>query len=160
MLIVKGTRVAFEMTEGGEVVVRPRCGMMHDPQGSSWGKCSLLVGPFNTGRSEPLLEVAAASLKSAQQYFGRNYVVREGSVELPPRALSGWERLGPVDRIWYTRGGTKYPGPFKHPFGRPGVLTRLFKGAGKKPILYTRGAFLRLEMQSGCMLDDRGILFP
>lgn len=156
MLVVTGTRVTFEMADGGEVVVRPRCGMMLDTEGTHWAKCSLLVGPYDKG-SAARHEIIT---RGARAYLGRNHVIREGSVDLPPRALSGWKRIGPVTRIWYVRGGTKYPGPFKHQFGKPGFLTRLFKGVGKKPILYTRGAFLRLEMQSGCMLDDRGILFP
>jgi hypothetical protein len=162
MLMVKGTRVAFDLADGAEIDVRPGLGMMHDPDGKAWPRCSLLIGPFTKGRA---MSSPPSAWGAARQYYGRQYAVRQGEVNLPPRALSGWERLGPVTQIWYTRVGSKYRRSgerpdFRHEYNKPGLLTRMFKGKGRPPVLYSRGEFLRLEMQAGCMLDARGIVFP
>jgi hypothetical protein len=156
MLMVKGTRVAFDMQEGGEVIVRSKSGMMHDPKGIAWPRCSLLVGPFQRTGHHPEREGA-----DARAYFGRSYSLLQGQVASPPpRALSSWEKLGPVEQIWYTRTGSRFTGKFRHPFNQPGVVTQIFKGKGRPPILYAHGSFLRLEMQAGCLVDSGGIRWP
>lgn len=152
MLLVKGTRVAFELADGGEVVVRASSGMLHDPEGTHWPRCSFLVVPYDRA---PGLE---GESKKAREYFGQNAVILKGQVTPVPRALSAWERWDAVTRIWYTRWGTKYRGPFKHPFGKRGITSILF-GKGWA-VLYRRGDLLRMQMPKGCILDDRGIVWP
>jgi hypothetical protein len=161
VLIVKGRSVAFDL-EDREILVRRSSGLMHDPTGRSWPRCSLLIGPFQRGRAA---RSDAPSYRDAQSYFGRDAEVRQGEVDPPPRPLASWKRLGTVEQIWYTRAGMRYrhrgkPSPFRHPFNEPGILTRLFRGKGRRPVLYAHGRFLRLEMQRGCILDARGIVWP
>jgi hypothetical protein len=154
MLIVKGYRVAFDLEDGDEILVKPTVGMMHDPAGEDWPKCSLLFGSFRRGKK------VAEDEGEARDYFGKDYVIHEGVVDTPERSLSDWKSLGKVERIWYGRPGTRYPGPFQHPFADPGIALRLFKGKGTLPTLYALGPFLRLELAKGCMLDSRGIVWP
>jgi hypothetical protein len=154
-LLVKGTHVAFDMADGGETVLRASAGMMHDPSGHSWPRCSLLVGPYR------IIDADEPDDEQARSYFGRQHRLREAVVDRPPpRDRTGWRRLGPVEQIYYTRPGSRYRGRFRHPFNAPGIMTRIFKGNGIRPVLYAHHSFLRLEMSRGCLLDARGIVWP
>lgn len=156
-LIVKGLRAAFDVDPDREILVRPSSGMMHDPEGTSWPRCTLLFGPFERG---PVADPDSESYDEAKEYFGERTRVREGVIDRPPRPLGAWERLGTVEQIWYTRPGSRFRGRFRHPFNSPGIVRRLFKGRGRRPVLYARGAFLRLELHHGCVLDELGIRYP
>lgn len=152
MILVKGTRVVFDLKDGRSIHAPARAGMLHDPDGSDWKRCSVLVGPFARTRE-------AIEDKKATHYFGRNYQARACRISLPPKPLSdGWKPIGPLERIWYTRPGTKYPGPFQHKFKR-GWLRAIF-GLKKRAIVYRRSGWYRIEMPDGCTLDDRGFVSP
>lgn len=151
MIIVKGTRVIFDLLGEDRSLHAPaRAGLLHDPSGRDWPRCSALVGPY-ARTAEPLEDA------KAQQYFGRSYQVRAARVTLPPRPIASWRSVGPVERIWYTRGGTKYPGPFQHKFNK-GWIPLVF--GKKRVILYKLGSWCRLEFPDGCTLDDRGFVRP
>lgn len=154
MLIAKGRNVRFLMKEGG--TVHGVGAMLHDPDGRAWPKCSLLVMPFRKTSQRATEDQMDGD---AKHYLGRTYEGRLGSVSLPPKALGGWDRVGLVEEIQYFRTGVKAPGGFFHPFGKRGFWGRLFK-KGKLPTLYKRGNACRLELHSGCIVDDRGIAFP
>jgi hypothetical protein len=79
--------------------------------------------------------------------------------------LSSWKKIGEIgtlgDRqgtIWYTRGGTKAPGRFKHRFNKASLI-RLIKGKGRV-VLYEYVSWLRIELPRGAIVDDRGIVSP
>jgi hypothetical protein len=158
MLIVKGTRVRLHMAEGGPLV-RPRGGMMHDPTGKAWPRNSILLGPF---KKEGLPVDASKYQGAPKEYLGRNYNPKEGSVNLPPKALSHWEDVGLVERIDYYRHGTKAPGGYTHKFHAPrGVYHVLHAVKGKRRVMLRRcGKFYRLDLGKGAIADDRGIVFP
>jgi hypothetical protein len=154
VLLVLGLDVSFEMAKGGEVVLPPEDGMMHDQKGRAWPKCSLLFGPF-----EESAEEETELDEDAVQWFGDEYEAMRGMVDRPPKELArAWRVLGKVRRVIYYRTGVLHPDLFEHEFGRRRVQA-LFK-KGDLPVLYERGAFLRLELGRACVVDDRGIVFP
>ena len=155
-LIAKGFDVLFEMHDGRDVLPHPEAAMLHDPEGSLWPKCSLLVMRF-THSDAPY----DADDSEAVDYFGKGHELHRGVVDTPPSDLCQWHRVGFVRRIWYYRDGTRYPGDFKHTFGKRS-LASLFRSGDA--VLYSRGTgkekAYRLELPEWCRLDDRGILAP
>jgi hypothetical protein len=156
MLIRKGLRVHFIMEDEKTRVAAPRgASMLHDPQGTAWGKCSLLFVSFRPGG--PKLDEDKVP-DDARHYLGKNHEPRVGHVDLPPRGLSSWEKVGRVTSIFYERTGTKARGLFRHPFGVRTALMLWRKGT--LPTLYKRDGAMRLELGPSCIVDDRGIVFP
>jgi hypothetical protein len=155
MLIRKGRGVHFVMEDDARVSAPRGTSMLHDPKGTKWGKCSLLFAGFTPGEREP---TDAEAEGEPRYYLGKQHKMMVGRVELPPRALSSWEKIGRVKQIFYTRLGSKAPGYYKHPFGVRTALMLWRKG--KMPVLYKRGSCMRLELGADCLLDDRGIVFP
>lgn len=156
MIVVKGTRVAFDMKgrrHGPEpdIVCHATYGLMRDPDGRAWPRCSALVGPFRRGGPE--VESAYA-----RRWMGRRVVTRKGAVTLPPRALSAWKVLGEVEVLYYLRPGSSHPGMYKHAFNKD-LLHKLVFGK-TKVLLRRRGRFYRIEMGDRCTIDDRGFVAP
>jgi hypothetical protein len=134
---------------------RARDGMLYDASGKYWPKCSLLITPFENGKKE---------VSAGADYFGREAIVKEGHVDLPPRALGGWTLVGECRDVYYHRAGTKHPGPFHHEFDKPRGLWRLIWPFSRKAhgpaLLYARRSCFRIEFPEGCLIDDRGIVMP
>ncbi len=153
MLVAKGEHCWLKLEGGGSV--SPRGAMLHDEAGTTWSKHSILFLPFHrSGRP-----ASDAQTKGApRHYLGREYEIRVGSVDLPPRALSAWTRVGPVERIEYARPGTRAPGNFYHDFGKR-RLAGLFR-KGRNPVLYKCGRAYRLELGAKSISDSRGIVHP
>jgi hypothetical protein len=152
-LIAKGRSCLFEMVDGSDV----RCsgGMLHDPSGRWWPKKSVLCGPFRQ-RVRPIDDDEYDG--EARHYLGSSHKASIGSIDTPPKGLSGWDYLGEVDRIFYTRTGRKSPGRFQHGFNKSGFTT-FVKGKGRVR-LYRRGRYCRLELPRGALLDSRGFVWP
>jgi hypothetical protein len=150
-LIAKGRACLFEMVDGSDV----KCagGMLHDPSGRWWPARSVLIGPFRARLRKATDDEFRGE---AKQYFGGDYNAQMGTVNTPPKALSGWRYVGEVERIYYTRSGRR-GGRYQHPFNE-GLQSLLY---GKKSVrLYRRGKFCRLELPRGARLDDRGFIRP
>lgn len=156
MLIVKGHAIDFDFTDGASLSVAASHAMMHDPTGHAWPRCSVLIAPYTRGTEAPQGE--SESVRRARDYYGRSYPLHVGRVSLPARALSGWRRVGEVSRIYYKRPGHRRPGSYQHPM----TERRKYVVFGKKgrATVYVRGRFVRLELPAGCMLDDRGYVWP
>lgn len=147
MLIVKGFRCRFFL-EGGS----SRSGnvLLHDESGDDWPYTSGLIVPGFQRLGEPCDD------KQAQRYYGADYDLRCGRVELPPRDLEdGWEEIGRVVRVHYDRRGEVEPGPYEHEFGEGGLF-RIVMGGGF-PRLYRRESAMRIELGRGAVWDWRGI---
>jgi hypothetical protein len=157
MLIKKGDRAYFVMTDDSEINAPRGSSMLHDPSGRLWGKCALLFVSFKHGGRRATPEEYAGA---PREYLGREYekIAKVGTVEIPPRALSSWECLGRVKQIFYNRIGTKAPGLFQHPFGERSAQMLFRKGS--LPTLYRLDKAMRLELHGGCVIDDRGIVWP
>ena len=82
--------------------------------------------------------------------------LHEGLVELPPRDIKSWKRIGEVKKIYYRREG-RHRGLFKHEFGKRRLWAFFKRG---EATLYKLGGAYRLEMGRGCIWDSRGIVFP
>jgi hypothetical protein len=148
-LVAIGYDVLLEMHDGRDI--EPRGGLLHDPDGEVWHKCSLLVMPF-THSGKTLTEDDAFS----RDYFGKKYARRVGSLDTPPADMKEWRKVGAVRRIFYYRRG-KYAGDFQHEFGKRTLLS-LFRSG--EAWLYRRGNVYRIELPDWCHLDDRGVSAP
>lgn len=154
---VLGTHVRLHLE--GKRMVSPRGSMIHDPSGRAWPKCSLLIAPGGRGSRAAKPEEYEGAPKN---FLGRQHRAKIRELEFP--AASGeWTVVGQVTRIDYVRGGTKAPGGFQHSVNKPrGVykIVHLLKG-GKAPVtLRKNGRFYRLDLPRGCIVDDRGIVYP
>ena len=143
MLIAKGFSVSFLLVSGKKVKAPASYGLLHDPSGKDWPRCSGLVAPFSKGGEE-------IDDKLAREYFG--HAPREGELTQPPRALSSWRKLGVVEEILYYR-------------RRPGNLPADHKGEYYHPpkgtaTVYRLGRLLRLELGPNCLWNWRGIVSP
>lgn len=138
MIVIKGERVIFKMAGGRTVRVPAAYGIIHDPTGKQLPKCVVFVGPVR--RTQQPAEGDSRS----KAYFGTKYQPKRAFVELPRRT---WQPVGEVVEILYVRRG-KYAGSYFHPFKR------------FSPSLSRSGRFYRLELRDGCIVDDRGFVFP
>jgi hypothetical protein len=157
MLVRKGKHVQFDLTDGTEVKAPRGAIFLHDEEGKKWSVCSVLFMPVRlrgTRKATPEeMDQHAAS------YLGKTYRGRVSTIpDLPPRSLVSWTRIGPVKEIRYVRTGNKAPGGFFHPFNERTIMFAFTRG--KTPTLYRRGNAMRLELHSGCILDDRGFVRP
>jgi hypothetical protein len=154
-----GRDVTFLLKSDREISPPKRHGMLHDPSGETWPRCSLLVAHFEQGWKE-------SKAPDGRNYFGRNAVVWEGEAELPPKDISKWKTVGELKTIFYDRAGTKHPGYFRHMFHKPRGLWRLLflvkRSAANGPVVlsrYGRNTY-RIDLPDGCVVDDRGIALP
>ena len=160
MLVCKAYEVGFELiSRRGKLWCPKTAAMLHDEDGTSWPKCSVLIARF----THSLRRATDEEVKGApKNWLGRKYDADIGSVDLPPRSLSSWTRVGDIRRMYYERIGTKAPGRYQHGVNKPRGLFHvvwLFKGDGEAT-LYKRGRVWRVEMSKNCIFDDRGIVYP
>ncbi len=157
MLIDKGEDVGFLLEDGREINAPKSAGMLHDPTGRAWPKCSLLVMSYR--RSSKAADDKQIG-RDARNYFGRDYEIGVSMIDTPPKALSQWTYVGDVQRVYYWRPG-RHQGSYRHDINKPkGLVKLLFLFRGKmKARLYRRGRTYRLELDK-CHLDDRGLVRP
>lgn len=159
-MICMGRKVVLVMKNGREIEPPLRYGMLHDPSGVYWPKCSLLIAKFTQGKH-------LSDDSDGKNYFGRKSTFKEGFIDLPPRDLDRWTRVGEIDEIFYDRAGEKAPGFFQHRFHKPrGLWKPIFKvwGVFSKKItdpivVYRLGRAYRIELPT-CIIDDRGVAAP
>lgn len=157
MLIAKGYAPVFFLASGGQRRGLRGAALLHDESGERWPYTSGLVMPFSRRGAEDCND------DLAQRYFGDDYVVRCASVDLPPRSLKEWHRLGEVSRAKYRREGAEHAGHYEHDFGEDeggGFFSFFKKSPGKLPILYSREGALRIELGPGAVWNWRGIVSP
>ena len=160
MLIVKGLSPRFFLADGTERRGPQGASLLHDESSQSWPYSSGLVMRFDK-RGEPCDD------EYARRYYGGDYEIHCGTIELPPKSISAWHLVGEVERAEYTRPGLIEPGRYEHTFGEheePGILDRIasfFHAAeGQLPKLYEREHALRLELGPGAVWSWRGIVWP
>ena len=136
MLVARGYHVGVFLEDGRAVKCAAGSEILHDEQGVNWHREEVLVMPYRkTGKT--LTRVPA----KVRKHFGDGYDPKKGVVTLPPRRLSGWEEVGLVERIEYTRRGD-LADDYEHSFGERRGMFKF--GSGKKPVLYKRGEVLRI----------------
>jgi hypothetical protein len=154
---VVGTAIRVHLD--GKRILTPRGAMIHDPSGSVWPNCSLLIVPIRGSRVASDDEYQGAP----KHFLGRTHQARVAQFEIPSRTVGDWKVVGNVTRVDYVRGGTKAPGGYRHTMNKPrGIyrFTHLLKG-GKAPVVLRKlGRCYRIDLPSGCVVDDRGIVYP
>jgi hypothetical protein len=142
MIVIKGSHVRFELADGSIVHPPASFGMIHDPDGETLSKCDVYVGPYKKGRKEVPLT------RHARSYFGRSYVTRSANVDVPG---GPWNPVGDVVQIFYRRPATtqtaKHRGNYFHKMKKPVGLSKC-------------RSFYRLELPDGCIVNERGFVFP
>lgn len=153
-MLCRGTRVVLELVSGEKIRPPGAYGLLHDTEGKSWPKSTVLLGPFQRGGRAD--EVPSA----VRYYLGRTHTIHQGEAETEslPRRLGQWERLGELAVIYYCRGGTKARACFHHEMNRR-LLERAMHGRGKVTV-YKFGRWYRLQFPRGARIDDRGFVWP
>jgi hypothetical protein len=154
MIVVKGSNVKFELTRpagapsatknphkiAGKVISLPAAyGIIHDPEGEHFDRCECFFGPYKSTQRK--VEMTS----KAKAYMGPSYPARFAVVDVP---RGPWNSVGEVAQIFYRRPG-RYSGKYFHPFKD-----------GYAPTLSKCGRFYRLSLPGGCIVDDRGFVFP
>lgn len=141
-VLVKGSKVIFKMKDGRVIRARPSFGIIHDPDGQAFDRCTFYVGPVVHTRRRP-----DSVPSKAIRYYGRSYQPHVIQVEVPTHGT--WKELGEVVEILYERTrGSQYAGKYFHIFKQ------------RSPKLSKNKSYYRLELQGGCIADDRGFVFP
>jgi len=156
---IYGRAIRLHMDSGK--MIQPRGAMIHDPSGRDWPKCSLLIVPV--GRSRVRKATDEEYEGAPKHYLGRDHNPKVVQVTFPSSSTAEWKRIGELRRIDYVRGGTKAPGGYKHHINKPrGVyrVTHLLRGGDQPVVVSKLGSAYRLDLPNGCIIDDRGIVYP
>jgi hypothetical protein len=141
-VLVKGYKVIFKMKDGSRITARSSYGIIHDPEGQVYDRCTVYVGPVVHTKRRP-----NAVTSKAKRYYGSKYQPHVVQVEVPTHGP--WKPCGEVVEILYERTkGSQYEGKYFHIFKR------------FSPKLLKCKSYYRLELQGGCIVDDRGFVFP
>jgi hypothetical protein len=145
---VESHRVGFELSRGRILMLPPSYGTFRDPSGNILPKCDVFFGPWKKTRERADMNA------SHKRYFGASH--RATLAILPKIPMTGWKRIGEVTQIFYVRRGTRAPGGYHHEYKRRGWIWK----NGRKPILSKNGRLYKLSLGEGCVVDDRGYVFP
>jgi hypothetical protein len=160
MIVDKGEDVGWILSDGREVNAPRSAGLLHDPEGHKWPKCSFLVMTY---RRSTALATDDERSGYPKNYFGKDYEACVSIINTPPKSNDEWDLVGEVKKIFYWRPG-RYEGTYKHEINKPRGIYRVmfwFKGKGKAT-LFKRGRAYRMDL-SPCkkaVADDRGLVFP
>lgn len=136
----ESNRVMFEMVDGRLVRPPPSFRTLHDPEGKGLPKCDVYFAPVKqTGQK-------VSMGRSGRRYFGKE----TGTISILPKLKAGsWKVVGKVAVIYYVRLGKRARGGFNHPFkSRQPTLSKSSQG------------YYKLSLGAGCLVDDRGYVFP
>jgi hypothetical protein len=157
MLVCVGYDVDFELESSRVVRAPENAAMLYDKTGHQWPYTSLVVVPFRR-----LGKKAERGNRFAKAWFGRSYDLLEGSAAVPDRDMTAWREVGPVLRVFYTRGSgdqreARRAGDYEHDFSIRGPFDFFTFRRPKLPMLYRRGAALRLEIARDYAVTAAGI---
>lgn len=137
MLVAKGSQIVLTLADDRTIYCAPGAEALHDATGGDWPDSSvLIVGYHRTG------DRLTCVPQDARAYFGDHAEVRRGRVELPPKRVSSWTRVGDVRCATYVRRG-EHAGDWEHEFGRRRMFG-LMPG-NPLPVCCRRGETLRID---------------
>lgn len=144
-MIVKGREISVQMKTGEVLVYPPDWLLVHDEAADIVRSCDALFLPahfHHKGRS------GADKFQAGKldEYYGEK--VKEWATLAVDVPENGWEYLGVVSRIFYTRDG-EHEGEYDHPF-LDGV--RLYE--------CTTMPAAKLRLPDGCVWNWRGFVSP
>lgn len=165
MIKIKGKELRFELggtkpnqehkpserlfTDSKILRLPPTYGIIHDPEGTSLPRCLVFFGPYRSTANPVKLD------RTARKYFGSSYQPVAASVDIDVHG--NWIPVNPslVVQIWYLRrGDVGVKGPHQGRFFHP------FKSVTPPLVLSKCGRNYCLEMPNGCIINDRGFVFP
>lgn len=170
-LLVRGDRVSFvscekwkrlktagyrRREEGGRVIWTPRVPnsdvklprghvVVHDTTGNLLSQCDLYIVKWHSKTGISSSELPHDELRVAREYYGDNVPIKCGSVDIPQ---GPWRKVGKVKFIRYFRAGQQQD-TYEHEY-EPAVLLC----DSSRPLAW------RLALPIGCVVDDRGFVWP
>jgi hypothetical protein len=149
VIVIKGSKVSFLMQDGTTYRLPLSYGIIHDPDGTELHRCTVYFGRYVKSH-----KAAAKPSRKATRYFGQKYSQREAVVNVPD---GPWADVGETVKIFYERTqGSQYEGPYFHNFKQRYFF--IFKQ--RSPTLSKCKGYYRLQLKDGCIIDDRGFVFP
>jgi hypothetical protein len=143
--LVKGDQVSFVRARDGHVIYMPPSHVMvHDVHGELVRTCDLYVVPYVHTRNGAS-DSDKSLRKKAEEYYGKTTPLEMGTVDVPTQ---GWHRVAATYAIRYRRMG-KHKGLYQHEFAELPWLEQ-----NRSTLAF------RLPLPDGCVLNDRGIVWP
>lgn len=122
--------------------------LVHDTTGTILDRCDMYVVRWRKtsvrNASNMRTDMNEEALRNAQQYFGADDL-RFGSVDIPK---GPWHRVARIKHIRYRRVGV-HSASYDHEYEVPVDLLYC-----KKPLAW------RLPLPNGCIVDERGFVWP
>jgi hypothetical protein len=119
--------------------------VIHDTAGKLLSPCDLYIVKWYSNKGVAVSDLPHDELASVREYYGAKTKIKVGLVEIPE---GPWEKVGRVQLIRYFRAG-KAEDTYEHEFDPP---VDLFDCA--RPLAW------RLPLPQGCVVDDRGFVWP
>jgi len=143
--LIKGDQVSFIRKRDGHVIyMPPSFVMVHDVHGELVRSCDLYVVPY-AHRENGTSSSDKSLLRKAQEYYGKKTPLETGTVDVP---TTGWHRVAATYKIQYRRMGN-HKGLYEHEFSELPWLEQCRNTLAFK-----------LPLPDGCVLNERGIVWP
>lgn len=161
-VIVRGDLTALDLDGGLKIKIPKRFGLIHDPLGIVLNRCDIYLSTYKISR-KPVGTIPKGMAKIVEAYFGASTPRVRVHVEIP---LGPWHRLGVVRTVHYVRRNDEdeerdgvffhdydgSEGPWSYTFSDRDPTTEIFESCCVR-------AF-KLEMPDGCIVNDRGFVWP
>lgn len=158
-LLLRGDRVSFVSVEQekrtgahplddkrmpSDLVVPPGFVLASDPSGEIFDRCNFYVVRFRKGQ-KLVSHGGTEATTFAREYYGEGARLVYGAVDIPK---GRWHRVAKVKYIRYRRMG-KYAGSYEHTYEIPVDLEY-----SSQPLAF------RIPLPEGCVVDERGFVWP
>jgi hypothetical protein len=140
--------VLIEPDDASQIILPDDCWLIGDKSGKLWRECDVYILKCKRVSSKNV-EFDPQDLSEAEDYWGPRDKWAPYQFAIP---RGKWKKVAQVVRIGYRRGRTGnwlHPGPQEPPFEKPVSL-----------YVNERGDGWRLRLPGGCVLDDRGFIYP
>lgn len=140
MILIKGHTVILELANGLVMKLPRSFGIIHDPTGEALPRCDVFFGAYRK------TDKVGTPTRQSTAYFGRRYQPKNTTIDIP---RGPWKNIGEVVQILYVRTEkSQYAGKYYHPFKKV------------HPVVSKCKSYYKLALPNGCILDDRGFVFP
>lgn len=155
-LLVRGDVVSCEMGDGSTVEFPKSWGLVHDPSGVCIDRCEVLVCPYRTTNTA-CVELPPDIYDAAMDYWGKDYELKAGLVEIP---RGPWDRVGRIVRVYYDRYG-QLASPYQHPFKDVKEDTAiLYRQKRAQKFGRSSHKAYRISLPDGCVINAHGFVWP
>ena len=161
-VLVRGDLASLDLDDGTKLRVPKKFGVVHDPTGITLNKCDIYLTKY-TVSTKPVGAIPKGMAKFVDAYLGRGTPRVRVAVEIPK---GPWHRLGVVKTVHYVRRNqddTERDGLFYHHFdGSEGPWSYTFTDKDPTTVLLESRCMhaFKLELPDGCIVNDRGFVWP